>query len=318
MEVAINSILAEMQPILKTSQLKRLKDALKHAFEPKQHETNETLLQTFLTAKEVEGCSPKTLQYYEDTLARTLATVGKPIGAIERDDLRRYLNDYEATRNTSKVTIDNIRRIMSSFFSWLEDEDYIVKSPVRRIHRVKTAQITKETLSDEELETLRDACESKRDLAVVDLLASTGMRIGELIRLNVADVNLQERECIVTGKGNKQRPVYFDVRAKLHLAEYLETRADNNSALFVSLDSKARRITVGGMELRLRNLGKKVSVSRVHPHKFRRTLATHAIDKGMPIEQVQKLLGHAKIDTTMHYAMVNQNNVKASHRKYLE
>ncbi len=318
MEVAINSILAEMQPILKTSQLKRLKDALKHAFEPKQHETNETLLQTFLTAKEVEGCSPKTLQYYEDTLARTLATVGKPIGAIESDDLRRYLNDYEATRNTSKVTIDNIRRIMSSFFSWLEDEDYIVKSPVRRIHRVKTAQITKETLSDEELETLRDACESKRDLAVVDLLASTGMRIGELIRLNVADVNLQERECIVTGKGNKQRPVYFDVRAKLHLAEYLETRADNNSALFVSLDSKARRITVGGMELRLRNLGKKVGVSRVHPHKFRRTLATHAIDKGMPIEQVQKLLGHAKIDTTMHYAMVNQNNVKASHRKYLE
>lgn len=318
MEVAINSILAEMQPILKTSQLKRLKDALKHAFEPKQHETNETLLQTFLTAKEVEGCSPKTLQYYEDTLARTLATVGKPIGAIECDDLRRYLNDYEATRNTSKVTIDNIRRIMSSFFSWLEDEDYIVKSPVRRIHRVKTAQITKETLSDEELETLRDACESKRDLAVVDLLASTGMRIGELIRLNVADVNLQERECIVTGKGNKQRPVYFDVRAKLHLAEYLETRADNNSALFVSLDSKARRITVGGMELRLRNLGKKVGVSRVHPHKFRRTLATHAIDKGMPIEQVQKLLGHAKIDTTMHYAMVNQNNVKASHRKYLE
>ena len=318
MEVATNSILAEMQPILKTSQLKRLKDALKHAFEPKQHETNETLLQIFLTAKEVEGCSPKTLQYYEDTLARTLATVGKPIGAIESDDLRRYLNDYEATRNTSKVTIDNIRRIMSSFFSWLEDEDYIVKSPVRRIHRVKTAQITKETLSDEELETLRDACESKRDLAVVDLLASTGMRIGELIRLNVADVNLQERECIVTGKGNKQRPVYFDVRAKLHLAEYLETRADNNSALFVSLDSKARRITVGGMELRLRNLGKKVGVSRVHPHKFRRTLATHAIDKGMPIEQVQKLLGHAKIDTTMHYAMVNQNNVKASHRKYLE
>lgn len=203
MEVAINSILAEMQPILKTSQLKRLKDALKHAFEPKQHETNETLLQIFLTAKEVEGCSPKTLQYYEDTLARTLATVGKPIGTIESDDLRRYLNDYEATRNTSKVTIDNIRRIMSSFFTWLEDEDYIVKSPVRRIHRVKTAQVAKEKLSDEELETLRDACEKSRDLAVVDLLASTGMRIGELVRLDIADVNLQERECIVTGKGNK-------------------------------------------------------------------------------------------------------------------
>lgn len=318
MEAVINTVLAEMQAILEPHQLKRLADTLRQTLGLRQPESSQDLLALFLTAKGVEGCSPKTIEYYEATLHHMDKSLAKPYTQIESDDLRRYLSDYETERGSSKVTIDNIRRIMSSFFSWLEDEDYIVKSPVRRIHRVKTAQITKETLSDEELETLRDACESKRDLAVVDLLASTGMRIGELIRLNVADVNLQERECIVTGKGNKQRPVYFDARAKLHLAEYLETRADNNSALFVSLDSKARRITVGGMELRLRNLGKKVGVSRVHPHKFRRTLATHAIDKGMPIEQVQKLLGHAKIDTTMHYAMVNQNNVKASHRKYLE
>ena len=318
MEAVINTALAEMQAILEPHQLKRLADTLRQTLGLRQPESSQDLLALFLTAKGVEGCSPKTIEYYEATLRHMDKSLAKPYTQIESDDLRRYLSDYETERGSSKVTIDNIRRIMSSFFSWLEDEDYIVKSPVRRIHRVKTAQITKETLSDEELETLRDACESKRDLAVVDLLASTGMRIGELIRLNVTDVNLQERECIVTGKGNKQRPVYFDVRAKLHLAEYLETRADNNSALFVSLDSKARRITVGGMELRLRNLGKKVGVSRVHPHKFRRTLATHAIDKGMPIEQVQKLLGHAKIDTTMHYAMVNQNNVKASHRKYLE
>ncbi len=318
MEETINSVLAEMQPILKAGQLKRLKDALIRAFKPNQQETNETLLRAFLTAKEVEGCSPKTIQYYQDTLKRMLEDIQKPLTQIESDDLRRYLNDYEATRHTSKVTIDNIRRIMSSFFAWLEDEDYIVKSPVRRIHRVKTAQVAKETLSDEELEALRDTCENKRDLAIVDLLASTGMRIGELVRLDIADVNLQERECIVTGKGNKQRPVYFDARTKLHLSEYLETRSDGNPALFVSLDSTAKRVAVGGMELRLRNLGKKAGVSRVYPHKFRRTLATHAIDKGMPIEQVQKLLGHAKIDTTMHYAMVNQNNVKASHRKYLE
>lgn len=318
MEAVINTVLAEMQAILEPHQLKRLADTLRQTLGLRQPESSQDLLALFLTAKGVEGCSPKTIEYYEATLRHMDKSLAKPYTQIESDDLRRYLSDYETERGSSKVTIDNIRRIMSSFFSWLEDEDYIVKSPVRRIHRVKTAQITKETLSDEELETLRDACESKRDLAVVDLLASTGMRIGELIRLNVADVNLQERECVVTGKGNKQRPVYFDARAKLHLAEYLETRADNNSALFVSLDSKARRITVGGMELRLRNLGKKVGVSRVHPHKFRRTLATHAIDKGMPVEQVQKLLGHAKIDTTMHYAMVNQKNVKASHRKYLE
>ena len=244
--------------------------------------------------------------------------LAKPYTQVESDDLRRYLNDYEVNRGSSKVTIDNIRRIMSSFFSWLEDEDYIVKSPVRRIRRVKTAQVTKEVLSDEELEVLRDACESKRDLAIVDLLASTGMRIGELVRLDRKDVNLHERECLVMGKGNKQRPVYFDARAKLHLTEYLSSRADKSPALFVALDSSARRITVGSIELRLRDLGRSAGINRVHPHKFRRTLATHAIDKGMPIEQVQKLLGHAKIDTTMHYAMVNQNNVKASHRKYLE
>lgn len=318
MESVINTVLSEMQTILEPHQLKRLADTLRQALGPRQPESSQDLLALFLTAKGVEGCSPKTIEYYEATLRHMDRSLAKPYTQIESDDLRRYLNDYETKRGSSKVTIDNIRRIMSSFFSWLEDEDYIVKSPVRRIRRIKTAQLAKETLSEEELEALRDACESKRDLAVVDLLASTGMRIGELIRLDVADVNLQERECIVTGKGNKQRPVYFDARAKLHLAEYLETRVDNNSALFVSLDSKAKRITVGGMELRLRNLGKKAGVSRVHPHKFRRTLATHAIDKGMPIEQVQKLLGHAKIDTTMHYAMVNQNNVKASHRRYLE
>ena len=318
MEAAINSILLEMQPFLESSQLKRLRDALKHAFEPKRQEANKTLLQAFLTAKEVEGCSLSTLRYYEDTLTRALAAIGKPIGVMVSDDLRQYLNDYEVTRHASKVTIDNIRRIMSSFFSWLEDEDYIVKSPVRRIRRVKTAQVTREVFSDEELEALRGACESKRDLAMVDLLASTGMRVGELVRLNKGDINFHERECLVTGKGNKQRPVYFDARAKLHLVEYLASRADASSALFVSLGPSGRRITVGAVELRLRNLGRVSGVRCVHPHKFRRTLATHAIDKGMPIEQVQKLLGHAKIETTMHYAMVNQNNVKASHRRYLE
>lgn len=318
METVINTVLMEMQALLKPDQLRSLKAALQHALEPQLGESSQDLLTLFITAKKVEGCSPKTLRYYDDTLTRALNALNKPIPQIESDDLRQYLNEYESTRCTSKTTIDNIRRIMSSFFSWLEDEDYIVKSPVRRIHRIKTAQVAKEVLTDEELEVLRDACDTKRDLAIVDLLASTGMRIGELVRLNREDVNLHERECLVTGKGNKQRPVYFDARAKHHLSEYLESRADSSPALFVTLDSSTRRVAVGGIELRLRNLGKTAGVHRVHPHKFRRTLATHAIDKGMPIEQVQKLLGHAKIDTTMHYAMVNQNNVKASHRKYLE
>lgn len=317
MEAAINLVLTQMQPILSCEQLKRLSEVLRFALSPKQ-EPHVDLLRLFLTAKEVEGCSPRTITYYESTIRHMADAVAKPFTQVESNDLREYLADYESKRNAGKVTIDNIRRILSSFFSWLEDEDYIVKSPVRRIHRVKTATVAKEVLSDEDLETLRDSCANARDLAIVDMLATTGMRVGELAGLDIDDIDLQGRECIVTGKGNKQRPVYFDARAKLHLQAYLESRTDDCPALFVSLDASASRLSIGGIEARLRELGKSSGVGRVHPHKFRRTLATHAIDKGMPIEQVQKLLGHARIDTTMHYAMVNQNNVKASHRKYLE
>lgn len=317
MEATINVILAEMQPVLTPSQLKRLKAALERAFEPQSDEPNAALLKTFLTAKEVEGCSLKTLEYYESTLQKMTDSMTKPYTQIDSNDLRKYLNDYEASRGSSKVTIDNIRRIMSSFFSWLEDEDYIIKSPVRRIKRVKTAVVAKETFTDEQLEIVRESCGNARDRAIVDMLSSTGMRIGELVRLNRDDINFYERECIVTGKGDKQRPAYFDARTKLSLGAYLESRTDASPALFATLTG-ARRITVGSIEWTMRKLSSRVSVGRVHPHKFRRTLATHAIDKGMPVEQVQKLLGHAKIDTTMHYAMVNQNNVKASHRKYLE
>ena len=321
MEIIVNRVLSQMQPILTGPQLKRLGEVLRNSLsieEERNAVAREDLLALFLTAKEVEGCSPKTIAYYESTLKHMTNTISKQYTSIDSDDLRKYLNEYESVRKAGKVTIDNIRRIMSSFFSWLEDEDYIVKSPVRRIHRVKTATVTKKVLSDEELETLRDRCQTPRDLAIVDMLASTGMRVGELVGLNVEDVNLHERECLVVGKGNKQRPVYFDARTKLHLTAYLNTRNDNNPALFVSLNGSPERVSIGGIESRLRSLGKTAGIERVHPHKFRRTLATHAIDKGMPIEQVQKLLGHARIDTTMHYAMVNQNNVKASHRGHLE
>ena len=317
MESTINSILTRMQPLLNCIQLKSLKEVLTSELTPHiQEEPN--LLSLFLTAKEVEGCSPRTITYYESTIQHMATTLSKPFTQIESNDLRRYLADYETTHAAGKVTIDNIRRILSSFFAWLENEDYIIKSPVRRIRRIKTAITTKEVLNDEDLELLRDGCRTPRDLALVDLLASTGMRVGELVRLNRADVNLQERECIVTGKGNKQRPVYFDARAKLHLRAYLATRNDTSPALFVSFDKTANRLSISCVEGRLRSLGQSCGIARVHPHKFRRTLATHAIDKGMPIEQVQRLLGHARIDTTMRYAMVDQSNVKASHRKYLE
>lgn len=317
----IDSISLQMQPFLDCEQMKRLREVLKCAITPivdlSKH-ASQDLIDLFIEAKQVEGCSTKTLDYYRNTLERLNAALRKPFTQVETSDLRSYLTEYEQKRNSSKVTIDNIRRIMSSFFSWLEDEDYIVKSPVRRIHRVKVASMIKETFSDEELETIRGNSGSSRDLAIIDLLASTGMRIGELVRLNRSDIDLNERECIVLGKGNKQRMVYFDARAKLHLTDYLGQRTDDNPALFVSHARPHTRLTIGAIELRLRKLGETLAIQRVHPHKFRRTLATYAIEKGMPIEQVQKLLGHARIDTTMHYAMVNQNNVKASHRRYLE
>lgn len=303
MEALIETVLVEMQPILSPFQFKRLAEALRRIEGVREPVDNGDLLELFLTAKEVEGCSPKTIAYYEATLQHMESWLSKPIAHVSSDDLRKYLSEYELERGSSKVTIDNIRRIFSSFFSWLEDEDYIVKSPVRKIKRVKTAVKTKETLSDEELEALRDSCDSKRDLAMVDLLASTGMRVGELIRLDIDDVDIQGRECVVTGKGNKQRPVYFDARTKLHLAAYLESRKDGNPALFVSLNGRTQRLSVCTVEKRIKALGERAQVGRVHPHKFRRTLATHAIDKGMPIEQVQRLLGHSKIETTMHYAV---------------
>lgn len=278
---------------------------------------NTNLLTLFISSKQVEGCSEKTLKYYFTTIECMLHTVGKSIGNITTNDLRFYLANYQDDKKSSKVTIDNIRRIFSSFFSWLEDEDYIMKSPVRRIHKVKTGKVVKETLTDENLELLRDSCLEIRDLAMIDLLTSTGMRVGELVKINRADIDFHERECVVFGKGNSEREVYFDARTKIHLRQYLNGRADDNPALFVSLSQPHNRLTIGGVEVRLKKLGQIANIVKVHPHKFRRTLATMAIDKGMPIEQVQKLLGHVKIDTTLHYAMVNQNNVKIAHRKFI-
>lgn len=278
---------------------------------------NEDILNKFISSKEIDGCSARTLKYYKDNITKMLDTVNLPVSEITTETLRNYLSNYKNNSTAGMVTIDNIRRTLSSFFAWLENEDYIVKSPVRRIHKVKAMKKVKETLTDENLEKLRDTCTNVRDLAILELLISTGMRVGELTRLNISDMNFQERSCIVLGKGNSEREVYFSAKSKMYIEKYLETRTDNNEALFVSLIKPYNRLGISGIEITIRNLGKEANINKVHPHKFRRTMATMAIDKGMPIEQVQKLLGHIKIDTTMEYAMVNQNNVKNSHRKYI-
>ena len=324
-EQLIQEVQRQMLPYLNNAQLKQLQGVLEGVLsgvelsrsECKVEKAKVDTVACFINAKRIEGCSEKTLSYYRQTIVSMLSGIDKEPQEIVTEDLRKYLTEYQANRKSSKVTIDNIRRILSSYFSWLEDEDYIVKSPVRRIHKVKTAKVIKETYTDEALEIMRDNCCNVRDLAMIDLLASSGMRVGEMVALNRDDINFNERECVVFGKGSKERIVYFDARTKIHLQNYLESRTDTCSALFVSLTAPHDRLQIGGVERRLRELGKRLNLPRVHPHKFRRTLATSAIDKGMPIEQVQQLLGHQKIDTTMHYAMVKQQNVKLAHRKYI-
>ena len=306
----------ELRRVL-TYHLRNVEVTERQAPNPEENAENGGLLEVFIAAKRVEGCSEKSLKYYDSTIRQMTESVKKPVREIVTDDLRVYLADYQKERGSSKVTIDNVRRIFSSFFGWLEDEDYILKSPVRRIRKIKADKTIKETFSDEGLELLRDACTETRDLAMIDLLASTGMRVGELVGLNREDINFHERECLVFGKGNTERLVYFDARTKIHLQNYLDDRNDTNPALFVSLTLPRERLMIGGVETRLREIGKRADMQKVHPHKFRRTLATRAIDKGMPIEQVQRLLGHVKIDTTLSYAMVNQTNVKNSHRKFI-
>lgn len=322
MKSRIIDIEQKMLGILNNAQMEYLHKVLVHFldtenFEIQEEMSNNKMLDMFLSAKKIEGCSEKSLIYYQSTIKNMFTKIDKSCKHISTNDLRDYLSNYQEKSNASKVTIDNIRRILSTFFSWLEEENHILKSPVRRIKKVKTAQTIKETYTDESLEILRDYCHNDRDLAIIDLLASTGMRVGELVRLNIEDIDFENRECVVLGKGEKERKVYFDARAKIHLIRYLEGRKDSNNALFVSLLKPYKRLKISGVEIRLRELGRKLNLPRVYPHKFRRTLATKAIDKGMPIEQVQKLLGHSKIDTTLQYAMVNQNNVKMSHKKYI-
>lgn len=321
MEQKIRAIIDEMASFLDFSQLRELQKSLIKNLSDNtklsEEISNEGYLKLFIESKQIEGCTFRTIKYYEATVENFLDKMTDSVRNISTEVIRSYLAEYQKINDCSKVTIDNVRRNLSSFFSWLEEEDYILKSPMRRIHKIKTKKQVKEIINDEEIEVLRDNCNSKRDLAIIDLLYSTGMRVGELVKLNISDINFEERECIVLGKGDKERRVYFDAKAKLHLLDYLESRTDDNKALFVSLDKPFNRLKISGVEIRLRELGRKLNINKIHPHKFRRTMATRAIDRGMPIEQVQKILGHSQIDTTMEYAIVSQINVKTSHRRYL-
>jgi site-specific recombinase XerD len=315
---AITSIQDDMSPLLSMDQLARLGDVLRFRLcENKTEISVPDPISLFIGAKKIEGLSEKTLWYYEWTARLVMSAINKDIRAITTDDVRRVFSDYQMNHKISKISLDNMRRNLSSFFGWLENENYILRSPMRRIAKIKTEKIIKETISDEEMENLRKACRDRRDRAILEFLFSTGVRISELIGLDRDSINFHERECVVFGKGGKERAVYFDAGTKIHLMDYLDSRKDKNPALFVGLYKPHNRLLAEAIEQAVRRLGKTAGVRRIHPHKFRRTMATVAIDKGMPIEQVQRLLGHEQIETTMRYAMVNQANVKNAHRKYI-
>ena len=322
----INEVLKQLEGKVDEKQLKTIERTLYRCLKNKEirekkvvlPKDNNEALDFFIAAKKIEGCSIKSLNYYYTTLVKMLDKVNVIYFSITTEDIRTYLSDYQENSGVSKATTDNMRRIISSFFSWLENEDYIMKSPARRIRKVRVGKIVKEIYTEENIELMRQNCKNARDLAIIDMLYSTGMRVGELVRLNISDIDFENKECVVLGKGNKQRKVYFDAKTKIHLQQYLNSRKDTDPALFVSQLYPYNRLKISGVEIALRKIGEKLHISKVHPHKFRRTLATKAIDKGMPIEQVQHLLGHTKIDTTLGYAMVDDENVKISHKKFLE
>lgn len=327
-EKIITEILQSATEYLTTDQLDKLQGTLfikMHGYDVVEtctdlvvsEDGNMKLMNLFLATKRVEGRSENTLMYYRSTLSKALEFLNKQIKDINTNDLRYYLAIYKQERKVSNVTVDNVRRIFTSFFGWLAEEDHIAKSPAKRLKRTKVEQRVKEALNEEEMERIRCQCKRERDLAIIDFLYSTGVRVSELVSLNRSDIDFAAKECIVFGKGAKERRVYLNAKALIHLKSYLGSRTDDNPALFVSCKEPHSRLSAGGIESIVRELGEKAHVKKVHPHRYRRTMATSAMNRGMPIQEVSVLLGHQQIETTMIYCVVNQNNVKLSHQRYL-
>ena len=277
----------------------------------------ESVLGTFLVRKRVEGRSERTLSLYNLHLRRMLQNLNKPVEEITEADLFLYIEMYKRKRNVSGVYLDNIRLVFSSFFGWLNIKGYISRNPAAGLDPIKAEKRIKKPLSDTDLEKLRRKCRLERDLALIEFLYSTGVRVSELVALNRQDIDFSSMDVIVYGKGAKERETYLTAASCMHLKEYLDSRTDDNEALFVGLKSPHKRLTVSGVEEILRRLGKQTGIEKVHPHRFRRTMATNILNKGMPIEEVKEILGHVKLDTTMIYCQVNKENVRHSHRKFM-
>lgn len=320
---AIYATLQEMTTKLSLKDLRELQRVLFKNFaevtntEQKQL-LNDDYIERYMSAKKIEGMAESTLKSYQSTIKRFLAFCdNKLIIYIDTDDVRYALNRYKETSGCSDYSLDSFRRRISAIFAWFLEEEYIVKNPVARIHKINYTKKVKKVFSDEEVERLFSQCATNRQMAIVGMLNSTGMRVGELASLKLSRVNLEEKECVVCGKGNKERTVYFDPKTKLFLEKYLEERDDDIDALFLTKIKPYRQISTRSIQREVSYVGELAAVAKCHPHKFRSTLATRAIDKGMPVEQLKELLGHTEIDTTLVYAQVQQKNIKRSHEKFI-
>ena len=326
-DTIINNVLQAVQPLLDSQQLQAVQDALciqlgNYEVQERCTEiavtdnTPDAMLARYVATKRIEGKAESTIKRYRDICYMMIHAICKPLHEITTYDLRYYLAVYKEHRKVSNRTLDGIRRCFSSFFSWLSVEGLIVRNPCAALSQIKFAKVVKKPYTATEMERLKQACTSIRDLALIDFLYASGCRVSEVVRLNRTDINFQTQDAVVLGKGNKERKIYLTPVALMHLQDYLNTRTDTDPCLFASLRAPYKRLSKAGIERALKQLGERARVTNVHPHRYRRTLATNLLDRGANIQDVAAVLGHADLKTTQVYCYISQSNVRASYNKY--
>ena len=327
MERKIMEVLRRMQTVIGETQLNELKNVLNMVFAGCEMAENTDLqvvdrswmgdMDDFLMSKALEGKSPETINRYRYELNRLLSYVNKGVEDILPGDISGYMRMYKKIRQVSNQTLKNVRTVYSSFFAWLRDRDRIRKNPMILVEDIKAEQIIKKPFTDEEREKMLRVCTSLRDKAMLEFLYSTAVRVLEFIRLNRDDIRFGNKTLIVYGKGGKERRVYLNERTNMYLKEYMQSRTDDNPALFVGIRIPHGRMTKAGVEDAIRRIGKKAGVQKAHPHRFRRTSITNALNRGMPMQEAMIFAGHAKPETTMRYCTVDHESVQYHHKKYL-
>lgn len=326
----INNILHDMEQFLSSNELVILNNVLQKVLtnysissdgelyeDIPYTELNKQLLTKFIEDKRLFGLSEKTLMYYQEELTRFLEWIKMGADSVTTEDIRYYFSYLMETRKVNSTTIDNTRRIFNTFYNYCVVNGLLYSNPCKKIDKIKGKKKIKKPFSNMEIIVMRDHFKDIREEATFELLLSSGMRVGELTLLNKTDLNMEDLTVIVTGKGNKQRECFFSELAKYKIQKYLETRDDDNPALFVSLNSPFNRLKISGLSRSLRELGDRAGVNQVHPHRFRRTFATKLLHKGVPIDQIQKFLGHSQIETTQLYASSNDEEIEYNHKRYV-